>query len=104
MGLVIPIVAALVAGVGGTVAMVDSLRWWPWLSEHKALAGEVHKIDVRTLESSVKSSRRAAISARVLVHQMKAKGKFSPLLVKDAAELQVEYEDLKALLRKVRGY
>ena len=97
-------IVVLTAAIGGVAASVDSIRWWPWLSEHKALAGEVHKIDVRVLEESVKRLRLELISRRILVREMEFKQRFVPELIKDVEEMKEEYRDMKGLLKKVRGY
>ena len=97
-------VVALFALYAGATAIGLDIPRWTWISEHRALAGEVKSDRVHLYQGKVESLERRHTSAIISRSKAKKGSDLHSLLLSKERRLERQLEDAKAILKKVRGF
>jgi hypothetical protein len=96
---------ALVIGFWGFAPSVGlDLPRWTWLAEHRALADEVNRNHIQSLELHVNSLELQIIDLEIAIARLKREGAETELLERKKALLIQTVEPLKAQLKSARGW
>lgn len=95
----------LIVGFWGLAPSVGlMLPRWTWISEHRALAGEVSRNHVQSLELHVNNLELQIIDLEIAISRLKHRGAPTEMLERKKALLLKRIKPLKAQLKSARGW
>ncbi len=100
--------AAFVLGVfalyGGAATIGLDIPRWTWISEHRALAGEVSKDRVELYKGQVEHLENRHTDVIIKRSQLKAGTPLYNTLLRKEKRLERQLKEAEAKLKKVRGF